>query len=455
MSDAVIAGRAQFAFTVMFHYLFPALTMGLGTLIAILKTLQLTRGDERFGVAARFWTRVFALNFAMGVISGIPMEFQFGTNWSHFSDAAGGIIGQPLAMEGIYAFFLESGFLGILLFGEKRISPFLHWLASVLVAVGTLISGYFIVVTDAWMQHPVGYRMTSDGKFVLTSLKAVLLNPYACWQYLHTINGAIVTGAMVMAGVGAYYLLARRDEEFGRICVKLGVVVGLVFAVTQLFPTGARHGENIARFQPVKMAAMEGQFATQSGAPLAIIGMPDSKTGTLLDAIKVPQLLSYLAYGDTRKVVLGLNDTPASLRPPVEVVYYAYHIMVGLGTIFIAVLALGALMLWRNKIYSARWFLWILMFSMPFPYIANEAGWTVAEVGRQPWLVYGLMATPAGISTTVSSGETVFTLLGFAGMYALLGLVFLHLLIKTIGEGPSGGHDGHPESAPELAEVTK
>ena len=446
MSDAIEAGRAQFAFTVMFHYLFPMLTMGLSTLIAVLKTLQLVRKDDRFGVAARFWAKIFGINFAMGVVTGIPMEFQFGTNWSHFSSYAGGVIGQTLAMEGVYAFFLESGFLGIFLFAERRISPVFHWLSSVLLAVGTLLSVFFIVATDAKKQQPVGYAIGPNGNVVLTNIWAVLGNPYAGWQYLHTINGALVTGAMVMAGTGAYYLLARRDEEFGRLCVKLGVIAGLIFSITQLFPTGARHGENVARFQPIKMAAMEGQFQTQTGAPLAIIGMPDRQTGKLIDPIIVPKALSYLAYGDAREKVIGLNDVPLNQRPPVEVVYYAYHIMVGLGTIFIAVLGIGAFLLWRKTLYTSRWFLWILMFSMPMPYIANEAGWTVAEVGRQPWLAYGLMTTPQGVSTTVSSGETVFTLLGFAGMYALLGLVFLYLLLRFIGEGPNPPAKGVDQS---------
>ncbi len=231
MSDAVMAGRAQFAFTIMFHYLFPILTMGLGTLIAVLKTLQLVRKDERYGVAARFWAKIFALNFAMGVVTGIPMEFQFGTNWAHFSRRTGSVVGQTLAMEGVYAFFLESMFLGIFLLAEKHVSPFVHWLSAVIVAFGTLLSGYFIVATDAWMQHPVGYAMGADGKVVLVSLWAVLTNPYAGWQYFHTICGALVTGAMVLAGTGAYYLLVRRDEDFGRMFVKLGVIAGVAFSL--------------------------------------------------------------------------------------------------------------------------------------------------------------------------------------------------------------------------------
>jgi len=441
MSDAVLSGRAQFAFTIMFHYLFPILTMGLGTMIAILKTLQLVRKEERYGAAARFWGKIFAINFAMGVVTGIPMEFQFGTNWAHFSRRTGSVVGQTLAMEGVYAFFLESGFLGVFLLAEKRISPFLHWLSAVLVAGGTLLSGYFIVATDAWMQHPVGYKMGADGTVHLTSLWAVLTNPYAGWQYFHTINGALVTGAMVMAGVGAYYLLVRRDQEFGRMFVKLGIITGVLFSLTQLFPTGAKLGENISRYQPIKMAAMEGQFETQKGAPLALIGMPDRHTGKLLDPIYVPDALSYLAYGNARAEVTGLNSTPEALRPPVEVVYYAYHIMVGLGTVFVGLLGLGALLLWRKKLWTQRWYLWALMLAMPFPYIANEAGWTVSEVGRQPWIVYGIMTTAQGVSTNVSAGETIFTLLGFMGIYALLGLVFLYLLLKFVGEGPSGGTD--------------
>ena len=454
MSDAVVAGRAQFAFTIMFHYLFPILTMGLSVMIALMKTLQYVRKDDSYGVAARFWMKIFAINFAMGVVTGIPMEFQFGTNWSQFSRQNGGVIGQPLAMEGTYAFFLESGFLGIFLLAEKRVSPFIHWLSSVLVAVGTLLSGFFITATDAWMQHPVGYRVQADGTIGMSSLWTVLTNPYVGWQYWHTINGALVTGAVVVAGIGAFYLLARRDEEFGKLCVSLGVICGLLFALIQGFPTGAKAGENVARYQPIKMAAMEGQFETQDGAPLAIIGMPDTDRNRLLDPIIVPKILSYLAYGDPRARVLGIDSVPSSLRPPVEVVYYAYHIMVGLGTIFIGVLGLAVLMLWRKMLFTSRWYLWILMLMMPFPYIANEAGWTVTEVGRQPWIVYGMMRTSEGLTpaSTVSAGETIFTLLGFAGLYALLGLVFLQMLVKFIGLGPNADteHSPNPELTPSL-----
>jgi cytochrome d ubiquinol oxidase subunit I len=452
MSDAVIAGRAQFAFTIMFHYLFPVLTMGLSVMIALMKTLQYALKDERYGLAARFWMKIFAINFAMGVVTGIPMEFQFGTNWSQFSRLDGGVIGQPLAMESTYAFFLESSFLGIFLLAEKRVSPFVHWLSSVLVAFGTLLSGFFITATDAWMQHPVGYRMQSNGVIGMTSLRTVLTNPYLGWQYWHTINGALVTGAVVVAGIGAFYLLARRDEEFGRLSVTLGVICGLIFALIQTFPTGSKAGENVAKYQPIKMAAMEGQFDTEDGAPLAIIGMPDTQKGRLIDPILVPKILSYLAYGDPGAKVEGLNQVSPDLRPPVEVVYYAYHIMVGLGTIFAGVLALAVLLLWRRQLFKSRWFLWILMLIMPFPYIANEAGWTVAEVGRQPWIVYGLLRTADGLTpaSTVSAGETIFTLLGFAGIYALTGLIFLQLLVRQIALGPKEESPSHDPDHPVL-----
>ena len=439
MTDAVVADRIQFAFTLMFHYLFPTLTMGLAPLIVVLKTLHLVRRDERYAAAARFWTRIFALNFAVGVITGIPMEFQFGTNWARFSAFAGGVIGQTLALEGIFAFFLESSFLGVLLFAEGRVRPWVHWLAAVLVAAGALLSGLFITATNAWMQHPVGYRIAPDGTVQMASFWALLGNPFLWWQYLHVINGAILTAAVVMASVGAYYLLSGKHAEFGRLSVALGVATGAFFALTQLFPTGDMDGRSVTANQPVKLATMEGLFETRYGAPLAIIGMPDTTQRTLLDPVVVPEALSFLAYGSFRAEVKGLNDYPQDLWPPVQLTYYAYHIMVGLGTIFIAVLVLGAFLWWRGALFTTRWFLWVLMLLLPFPYIANEAGWVTTEVGRQPWLVYGLMRTAAGASPTVVAGETIFTLLGFAGMYALIGVLSLFLALLLILKGPEEG----------------
>ncbi len=447
MTDAVFAHRIQFALTVMFHYLFPILSMGLGFFIALLSTLHLRTSDPHYASAARFWARLFAINFAMGVVTGIPLEFEFGTNWSRFSAFGGGVFGQTLPLEGVYAFFLESGFLGLFLYGEGRVRPVVHWLAGLGVAAGALLSGYFIVATDAWMQHPVGYAMDASGAVKLTSFWAVLLNPYAGWQYAHTINGALLTAAFVIGGVSAFYLLSEQHTEFARRSLKMAVIAGAILAVTQLFPTGRLNGENVARYQPLKLATMEGLFETRKGAPIAILGMPDTKTGKLIDPIYVPEFLSYLAYGDFRARVDGLNSYPKELWPPVELTYYGYHIMVGLGTIFIAQMLLGVFLLWRRRLYTARWFLWTLMLAVPFPYIANQAGWLVAEVGRQPWLVYGLLRTSEGTSLNVAAGETIFTTLGFCGIYALLGLLFLALAGRMVLRGPSensgaaaGGH---------------
>lgn len=436
MTDAAIAARWQFAFTIMFHYLFPILTMGLGVLIAVLKTIELRSGNRSYGIAARFWARIFAITFAAGVVTGIPMEFQFGTNWARFARYAGPVVGQTLFMEGVFAFFAESSLLGVFLFGESRIGPRAHWLAAVGVAFGAVLSGFFIVATNAWMQHPVAYEVVGD-HVELTSLWGLLSNPYVRWQYPHVISGALITASMVMAGVGAFYLLAHRHEESGRTFVRVGVWSGVVFSLLSLFPTGAFHGENITRFQPAKMAAMEGLFKTQEGAPLAIIGMPDRDRQELMDPIYVPGVLSYLAYGNFSARVTGLSDIPADQQPPIEIVYYAYHIMVGLGTIFIAIMAGAAFFLWRGTLFTRRDMLWVLMLAMPFPYIANEAGWTVAEVGRQPWTVYGLQRVAHATSTNVTAGMTYFTLFGFMGLYLVLGILYLLLFARIVNEGPA------------------
>lgn len=433
----MIADRVQFAFTVMFHYLFPILTMGLGFFIAVLSTMGLITHRERYAIAADFWAKIFAINFAIGVVTGIPLEFEFGMNWSRLSAYGGGVFGQTLPLEGVYAFFLESGFLGLFLFGRRRVSRVLHWLAGVGVSVGSLLSGYFIVATDAWMQHPVGYAIDSaNGTLRLESFWAVMLNPYAGSQYLHTINGALLTAAYVMAGIGAFYLLSDRHQDFGRLSVTMGVVAGAILAVTQLFPTGELNSRNVVTYQPIKLATMEGLFETEKGAPIAIIGMPDTDHGKLIDPIYVPDFLSYLAYGDFRATVNGLNSYPKELWPPVELTYYSYHIMVGLGTIFIAQMILGVVLLWAGRLHRSRWFLWTLMMAVPFPYVANEAGWVVAEVGRQPWLVYGLLRTSDGTSANVAAGETIFTTLGFAGIYAMLSLLFVFLVGRVIYSGP-------------------
>ncbi len=437
MEDALAVHRLHFAFTVTFHYIFPQLTMGLALLILILKTLALRTGDDRYNAAARFWARIFGISFALGVVTGIPMEFQFGTNWSEFSKAAGGVIGQTLAMEGVFSFFLESSFLGLLLFGEKRLGPKGHWFATLMVFVGSWLSGYLIVATDAWMQHPVGYRLGPNGEILLASFWGLVLNPWALWQYAHNMLGAVQTGCFVMAAVGAFYLLSSRHEAHGRIFIRIAVLVGVVASLLQLYPTGDGQGAMLANDQPVKLAAMEGLFSTERGAPLAILGQPDLAQRRLDNPLVFPRMLSFLTYRAWRAEVRGLDAFPEDLWPDhIELLYYSYHIMVGLGTIFIAVMVIAAFLLWRGWLYRARAMLWALMLSLPFPFIANTAGWITAEVGRQPWLIYGLMRTQAGVSPQVSAGNAWFTLLGFMGLYTVLGILFLFLVWREIERGP-------------------
>jgi cytochrome d ubiquinol oxidase subunit I len=438
MDSAIGLHRFHFAFTVTYHYLFPQLTMGLALLIVVLKTIALRTGNAHYHESARFWAKIFGINFALGVVTGIPMEFQFGTNWAGFSKAAGGMIGQTLAMEGLFSFFLESSFLGLFLFGESRLSPRMHWFASVLVWAGSWLSGYFIIVTDAWMQHPVGHRL-ENGRILLDSLPAMLLNPWATWQYLHNMTGAVLTASFVMASIGAFYLLSNKHPEHARIFVRTGVIAGLIGSVVIVMPTGDQQGKNVALHQPVTLAAMEGLFETVEGAPMVLIGQPDMDRLRLDNPLEVPRVLSFLTYQRWGAEVKGLDAFPREQWPDnIPLLYYAYHIMVGLGTIFGAVMGISAFLLWRGRLFTFRPALWVLMFMLPFPYIANTAGWLTAELGRQPWLIYGLMRTAEGASFNVSTGNALFTLLGFMGMYSLLSVLFLFLVTREIAHGPGG-----------------
>lgn len=442
MDSALTVHRLHFAFTVTFHYLFPQLTMGLALLIVWLKTLGLRSGDEHYDRAARFWGKIFAINFAVGVVTGIPMEFQFGTNWARFSKAAGGVIGQTLAMEGVYSFFLESSFLGLFLYGEKMLGRRLHWVSSALVWLGSWLSGFFIVATDAWMQHPVGYARDADGGIRLDSLWGLLSNPWTAWQYPHTMLGAVATGSFVMASVGAFYLLANRNVAYGRTFVRTGVV-GALAASLLLLASGDRQGHNIATYQPVTLAATEGLFETARPAGVTILGQPNTETGRIDNPLLVPRVLSFITYRNWAAEVKGLNAYPRELWPDnVPLLYYTFHIMVGLGTIFIALTALCAAWLARGRLYESKPLLWALLLALPFPYIANTAGWMTAELGRQPWLIYGMLRTAAGDSNNVSAGNALFTLVGFMGVYTVLGILFLFLVYRELERGPEEAPEG-------------
>lgn len=437
MNNALTIDRLQFAFTVSFHYLFPQLTMGLALLIVILKWIGLKSNNDAYNRAARFWAKIFALNFFVGVITGIPMEFQFGTNWARFSKLTGGVIGQTLAMEGVFSFFLESSFLGLFLFGEKKLGPRKHFLSAVLVLLGSWLSGYLIVQTDAWMQHPVGYQVSADGTLQLSDYFALLFNPWGLWQYAHTMAGAVVTGSFVMMAVGAYYVLSERETEHAKLFLRTGAIVGTLAAMIVIFPTGDSQGKNVAVYQPPTLAAMECLFHSKEGAELILIGQPDLEKERMDNPLHIPNMLSFLTYHRWNARVVGLDKIPADLRPDnIALLYYTYHIMVGLGTIFVAILILAVFLLWRKKLFAARWMQWVLLLSFPFPFIANTAGWMTAELGRQPWLVYNILKTADGTSPTVSAGNTLFTLLGFLGMYLVVGVLFIILVIKIINEGP-------------------
>ena len=435
--DALVLHRIQFAFTITYHYLFPQLTMGLALLIVVLKTLAIRTNRQVYHDSARFWARIFGINFVLGVVTGIPMEFQFGTNWSRFAAVTGGVIGQPLAMEGVFSFFLESAFLGLFLFGERRLSRWGHWWAAFLVFLGSWISGFFIIVTDAWMQHPVVYNLLPSGRFELNSFTGLLLNPWALLQYAHNMSGAVVTGSFVMAATGAFYLLEDRFTEHARVFLRVGVTAGLLFSAMQIFPTGDLHGRYMAQNQPATTAAMEGLFKTEKGAPIVLIGQPDEVRQRIDNPIVVNRVLSFLIYGTTEAEVKGLNEFPKQDWPTnIPLLYYSYHIMAGLGTLFVLLMGVAAFLLWRGSLFRARWVLWPLMLSFPLPYIANTAGWMTAEIGRQPWLVYGLLRTEHGSSQSVSAGNTLFTLLGFMGLYSVLSVLFIVLVYRAIDAGP-------------------
>jgi len=439
-TEALFWHRLQFAFTIVYHYLFPQLTMGLALLIVVMKSLAFARRDSAWNDAARFWIRIFGINFAVGVVTGIPMEFQFGTNWAAFSQFAGKVVGHTLAMEGLFAFFLESSFLALLVWGERRLGPRGHYLAAWALFVGSWLSGYFIIATNSFMQHPVGHAVLPDGTLALRDFGAFVLNPWALAAYAHNMTAAVVTGSFVVAAVGAYYTLAGRYEEQARRFLRLGVIAGLAAAVIVAFPTGDHQAKLVARHQPAGLAAMEGRFESGPMAGITLIGQPNLRERRLDNPIQVPGMLSFLALGTFHGNVPGLLAFPEKDWPDnIELLYYAFHVMAGLGTLMIALMALATLALLRGRLERTRPLLWALLLAFPFPYIATTAGWMTTELGRQPWLVYGLMRTAEGASPTVHSGTVLFTLIGFCGLYFVLGVLFLFLIGREIAHGP-GAH---------------
>jgi cytochrome d ubiquinol oxidase subunit I len=373
----------------------------------------------------------------VGVVTGIPMEFQIGTNWAEFTRYTGGVIGQTLGMEGMFAFFLESAFIGALIWGEKRLGPRYHFLAAVAVAVGSWLSGYFILVTNAFMQHPVGYRVEADGSLGIGSLGAYLLNPWAMVEFAHNQVAALVTGSFVVSAVGAFYTLRGHHLVQARLFLRAGTATALIASLLVAFPTGDQQAKMVGRHQPVTLAAMEGRFTGGAEAGVAMIGQPNVAARRLDNRIEIPGALSFLAYGAFQSYVHGLDEYPADSWPDsIELLYYAFHLMITLGTLFIILMGYANVQRWRGRLESSPGLLWVLMLAFPFPYIANTLGWMTAELGRQPWLIHGLYRTREGYSRVVSAGDTVFTLIGFTGLYFVLGLLFLYLVGREIGHGP-------------------
>jgi cytochrome d ubiquinol oxidase subunit I len=437
LSDPALWHRIHFGFTITYHYLFPQLTMGLAWFLVYWKWRALRTGDEKYNRAARFWAKIFGLNFAVGVVTGIPMEFQFGTNWADFSKYAGAVIGQTLAMEGMFAFFLESAFIGALIWGEKRLGPRNHFLAAVGVATGSWLSGFFILVTNAFMQHPTGYTVAPDGTLALFDLRAYLLNPWAFAQFAHNQSAALVTGSFVIAAMGAFYKLRGVHPEQSRLYLNAGTLVGLVASLLVAYPTGDAQAKMVGNHQPATLAAMEGRFEGGRLAEVTMIGQPNVSERRLENPIPLPGLLSFLAYGTFKSYVKGLNEFPTDTWPDnIELLYYSFHIMITLGMIFIGVMAWANWQRWRGRLGSSTALLWILMLAFPFPYVATSFGWMTTELGRQPWLVYGLFRTSKGYSQVVGAGDTIFTLIGFVGLYFVVGLLFLYLTGREIYHGP-------------------
>ncbi|MCL4181147.1 MAG: cytochrome ubiquinol oxidase subunit I [Verrucomicrobia bacterium] len=437
--DVLLLSRIQFAFTIAFHYIYPPLSIGLGVTLVIMEGLWLKTNNPIYHQMARFWTRVFALTFAIGVATGIVMEFEFGTNWATYSRYVGDVFGSALAAEGIFAFFLESGFLAILLFGWDKVGRKLHYFATWMVCLGAHFSAVWIVVANSWMQTPAGFHVVGEGldaRAEITDFWAMVFNPSAMDRLSHTLCGAWQAGAFLVVSVSAFYLLRRKHLDFAQRSLKVGLAVGLVASLLQLV-TGHDSAVGVSRHQPIKMAAFEGQYESLTNAPLTLFGwVNESEERTY--SLEVPGLLSYLLHGDTAAEVKGLRELapdPAD-RPPVNLTFQFYHVMIAIGFGMIAVSLTAAVFWWRDRLFQTRWLLWLLVFSVLGPQLANQFGWYAAEVGRQPWIVYDLLRTSEGISRVVQAEAVLGSLILFALIYLLLFAVFVYLLNDKIQHGP-------------------
>lgn len=450
MGEVELLSRIQFAITAAFHFLYPPMSIGLGIALIIMEGMYLKTKDKKWEELTRFWVKIFGIIFATGVASGIVMEFQFGTNWAPYSRFVGDVFGSALAAEGIFAFFLESGFLAILLFGWNKVKPRTHFISTILVTFGAHLSAVWILVANSWMQTPDGFHLVTRQVGDATVTRAeivdfwqVVFNPSTIDRLTHTIIASWLTGAFLVMSISAYYILKNRHLEHAKSAIKVGLVIAVVASLLQLL-TGHSSAVGVSKNQPSKLAAMEGLFETKSHAPLHILGWVDEKEQKVKFGIAIPGLLSWLVHFDSSKPVVGMDQIPQENRPPINIVFQSFHIMVAIGMLLILISIVGIILWATNKLWNARWFLWILVFAVLLPHIANQTGWITAEVGRQPWIVYGLMRTSDAFSKNLSPGSVWFSLILFTFIYLLIFILFLYLLDRKIKQGII------PEAVPDI-----
>ncbi|WP_237229293.1 cytochrome ubiquinol oxidase subunit I [Rubinisphaera sp. JC750] len=459
--DVVFLSRLQFALTIMFHYLFPPLTIGLGVVLVYLEGMYLRTREPIFENAARFWTKIFGLNFALGVVTGIVMEFEFGTNWAAYSRYVGDVFGSALAAEGIFAFFLESGFLSLLLFGWDRIGPKMHFFATCMVALGGIFSSVWIVIANSWQQTPAGHVIrehTINGETFLRAeivdFWALVFNPSTVNRLIHVWIGCFILGAFFVMSISAWYLLKGRHIEFAKRSFKGGLLLATISSLAQL-NSGHYQAEGVAEHQPAKLAALEGVYKTEKGVGMYIFGWPDDETETVRFGLEIPGMLSFLVHGDFNAEVAGLDELEERWgRPPVWLTFQAYHIMVGIGMLFIGSTLVACFYWWRGTLFEQRWLLWYFVFAVGLAFVANELGWVAAEVGRQPWIVYptvvngeltGGLRTSDGISEAVRASQVLSSIIFFGLIYLMLFALWISLLHKKISHGPEPLTESPPE----------
>ena len=434
--DPTLLARIQFAFTISFHILFPAFTIGLASWLAVLEWRWLRTGNQIYADVYRMWVKIFAVTFGMGVVSGVVMPFQFGTNWSRFTDVGGNIIGPLLGYEVLTAFFLEASFLGIMLFGWNRVSPKMHFASTVIVAVGTMISAFWILSVNSWMQTPQGFQVGSDGLLHPTSWLEIIFNPSFPYRFVHMITAAYLTTAFTVAGIGAYYLWRQRHVQHARVMFGMAMIMAIFVAPMQLF-FGDLHGLNTFKHQPAKLAAMEGLWETQSGAPLVLFALPDQEAETNRFAIEIPKLSSLIITHSLDGEIKGLKEWPKDERPPVALVFWAFKIMVGLGSLMVLTGLVALILHFKKQLFDTRWFqLWCMALT-PAGFIAVLAGWHVTEVGRQPWIVQGLMRT-SDATSPVAGTSLAISLTAFVIVYIFVFGAGSYYILKLIGKGPEG-----------------